>query len=72
MDFRHELRELIDRHITPSSQYDIYITVQTALQQELIRLDNGTNRFSDDEMQSGWEGRTEQWVPLDERERQGN
>jgi hypothetical protein len=71
MDFKQELLALIDRHIAPSSPYRVYYLAQIALQQELIRLDLETDRFADDEIQSGLgevaEG-TPRFVDLDERE----
>lgn len=69
-DFRQQLRALIERHIAPASPYHVYINVQIALQQELIRLDRETDRFSDDEMQDGWAGIDDsvRWVDLDQRE----
>jgi hypothetical protein len=72
MDFHSELRALIARHITPSSQYPIYVVVQAALSSEMDRLDKATNKFSDDEIDDGLDQvdpALRHWVPLDERER---
>ena len=50
MGFGKELRELVDKHIGPSSKFEDYVRVATILEQEKIKLDEATDKFSDDEV----------------------
>ena len=46
-----ELRELIDRHVSPTKFDANWLNMQLALQQEVIRLDDESEKFSDEEIE---------------------
>jgi hypothetical protein len=51
MEFKEELRQLIDKHITPSSTLDDYSVVSLDLTAEADRLDKEAEKFPDEEFE---------------------
>ena len=53
MRFKRDLRELIDRYITPTATFATYTIIEGELQAELIRIDEESEKFTDEEMDRG-------------------
>ncbi|MCP1757812.1 hypothetical protein [Bradyrhizobium elkanii] len=48
--FRHELRQLIEKHIGSSSTFEDYVLITGELEEAKDRLDLAAEKFSDEEV----------------------
>lgn len=49
--FRHELRQLIEKHLGPSATFENYVIVSGELEDALHRVDLEGDKFSDEDVE---------------------